>query len=102
MVQKYRGEHDPSLIRCLLAGLRYDFNGINEWVVDDGRENQFYLPLRSRLNILKGLYNGSRAAFTEDVEILEHDNAIAPNVKYPAARAADAYVLFAKPWFLEI
>jgi hypothetical protein len=30
------GGLDPALIRSLLARLGYNFNGIDEWIVDDG------------------------------------------------------------------
>ncbi len=51
--------NDPVLIRCLLAGLWKNFNRIYKWVVDDRLENEFYLSLRSRLNIVKCLRYGA-------------------------------------------
>src|ERR1035438_1151551 len=78
------------------------FDCVDLWVVDHWNERKFDLTLRTRLNIVKCLYDGIGSALRNDIEVLQNHVAIARDIEYPAAGPPAHRLMFAKPWFREI
>src|ERR1035438_8019273 len=78
------------------------FDCVDLWVVDHWNERKFDPSSRTRLNIVKCLYDGIGSALGKNIEVLQNHVAVAGDIKYPATRSPIHQIMFAKPRFSEM